>query len=79
MKREHKDGLQWWLDQYKDASHEDLVKYIQSLCIDWAETDTNVRDIAGCVLDKKWLEGDSYGVPGIEDIVKRLVEEIFSN
>lgn len=44
--------------------------------MDWAETDTNVRKAARKVLTKFEVEGDSWGVPAIEDIVDALVARL---
>lgn len=73
MKHKHEDDLQWWLNRYKNVSHEDLVKEVRAMCLDWAETDTNVRELASKILDNYSINGDSYGVPGIEDIVEKLM------
>ena len=39
----------------------------------WADTDTAIRLAARRVLSKFDVEGDSYGVPSIEEIVEKLV------
>lgn len=49
--------------------------YIQEL-LHWAETDTAVRASAARVLTDLQVNGDSYGVPMIEDIVELLVKRI---
>lgn len=49
--------------------------YAQALT-DWADTDTAVRLAARRVLTEFEVEGDSYGVPMIEDIVEALVARI---
>lgn len=43
---------------------------------DWADTDTAVRKSARKVLSEFEVEGDSYGVPTIADIVDILVAKI---
>lgn len=43
---------------------------------DWAETDTFVRKEAAKVLTDFEVNGDSYGVPAIENIVELLVKKI---
>lgn len=43
---------------------------------DWAETDTFVRKEALKVLTDFEVNGDSYGVPAIENIVELLVKKI---
>lgn len=43
---------------------------------DDAEKDTAVRQMAGEVLTDFEVNGDSYGVPGIENIVELLVKRI---
>lgn len=49
--------------------------YAQAL-MDWADTDTAVRITARRVLTEFETEGDSYGVPMIEDIVDLLVARL---
>lgn len=55
----------------------DAEKLSQHLS-DWAETDTAVRAIARRVLTEFEVEGDSYGVPSLADVVKSLVKKIES-
>lgn len=43
---------------------------------DWAETDTAVRQAALRVLTEFEVNGDSYGVPSVEDIVDKLVAKV---
>ncbi len=43
---------------------------------DWADTDTKVREVALRVLTDFEVNGDSYGVPCIADIVDTLVKKI---
>lgn len=43
---------------------------------DWAHTDTVVRNAARRVLTEFEVDGDTYGVPAIEDIVELLVAKI---
>lgn len=49
---------------------------IDSMRKDEANTDTAIRDAARKVLPAFDVDGDSYGVPSIEDIVESLVAEI---
>jgi len=44
--------------------------------VDWAETDTKVKALLEPILGKEFIEGDSYGVPSIEDCVEKAVEEL---
>jgi len=54
-----------------------LLNKVQKLSnSDWAETDTAVRERARKVLSEMQVEGDSYGVPPIEEIVDLLVAEV---
>ena len=55
---------------------EELRKRYKDELTDWAETDSHVRKKAREVLTEFEVEGDSYGVPPIEDIVDKLVENI---
>lgn len=45
---------------------------------DWAETDSSIRNLAVRVLTDFEVNGDSYGVPTVEDIVELLVKRIES-
>lgn len=54
-------------------------KLLQLALLDFAETDTFVRKEALKVLTEKQVNGDSYGIPGIEDIVSLLVSKIELN
>lgn len=47
--------------------------YYQKCLEDGAETDAEVRRLAKMVLSESAVEGNSYGVPTIEEIVKDLV------
>jgi len=67
---------QWWLDTCKNQTHEELVHEIYLHCMDWADTDVEVRKLAEPILGKEYIEGDSYGVPAIKDIVEQLVQRI---
>ena len=52
-------------------------KIIEYMCLDWAHDHTYVENIAkklGIPQDR--IEGDSYGVPGIIELVDMIVEKI---
>ena len=49
---------------------------LEQFLSDWSETDLQVRVKALEVLSEKEINGDSYGVPAIEDIVDSLVNTI---
>lgn len=42
---------------------------------DQAATETRIRELAAQVLPQSWLDGDSHGVPSVEDVVERLTEQ----
>lgn len=50
-----------------------LKREIHSLCLDWAEAHTYAQNVAKRYLPESTVEGDSYGVPGIEELVDMLV------
>jgi hypothetical protein len=43
---------------------------------DDCETDTNVRELARPILGDIKVDGDSYGVPGLEDIIEELIKQL---
>lgn len=49
--------------------------YAQQL-LDLAEEDVIIREVAKKVLTEEEVEGDSYGVPMLSDIVEKLVAKI---
>jgi hypothetical protein len=53
-----------------------VLTHYKTLLIDTCETDTTVRKFALEVLTDYEVNGDSYGVPAIEDIVALLVEKV---
>lgn len=59
----------------KTDSEKAKVFYAQTL-MDHAEEDTAIRKEARKVLTEDEVEGDSYGVPMLSDIVDRLVKKI---
>lgn len=69
----------WQLNEIvKTIPIANLRKYYCQELEDWAHTDTIVRQCAKRVLSEFEVEGDSYGVPMIEDIVELLVKKIES-
>lgn len=52
---------------------EDLRRYYCENLRDQADDDTEIRKLAARVLPEFDVEGDSYGVPGITEIVESLV------
>jgi hypothetical protein len=54
-----------------------LNRYVENL-LDWAETDNYIRDRVRGILSDKCIDGDSYGVPTVEDIVDNLVDMILA-
>lgn len=55
---------------------EELRVLYQRAIEDFSDSDFNARRAARRVLTEFEVEGDSYGVPGLEDIVERLVAKI---
>lgn len=47
-----------------------------SILEDWADDDTSIREMARKYLTEFEVEGDSYGVPSLVDVVKKLCERI---
>ena len=46
-------------------------------CIDWANDHTYAQIVAKRVgVPEAQVEGDSYGVPGIQDLIDMIVEEL---
>lgn len=54
------------------------IHLLMQLNIDACETDTYIRKVAGQVLTDFKINGDSFGVPTLEDIVDQLVNKIKS-
>ena len=50
-----------------------LEEQFKMLLIDNVETDTAIRDMCREVLTDKQIDGDSLGVPTLEDIVEMLI------
>jgi hypothetical protein len=63
-------------ESVKKQSREDLEKYYIQLLVDSSDTDTYIRDRVKGILTDFEINGDSYGVPSIEDIVNLLCEKI---
>lgn len=55
---------------------EELEKINKLACEDWADDDTRVKELAKPFLTKFEIEGDSYGVPGVIDIVESLTKQL---
>ncbi len=62
--------------QIAQRSLAELRLYYRNLLIESSETDTTVRNLASQVLTDFEVNGDSYGVPCIEDIVELLVARV---
>jgi len=49
-------------------------------CVDWAEDHTYAQNVAKRVgVPEKEVEGDSYGVPAIQDLIDMIAERIPPN
>lgn len=54
----------------------DYEKMLMDVLRDWAEDDTAIREMAKKYLTEFEVEGDSYGVPPIVDVVEKLCKII---
>lgn len=53
------------------------VKEINRIaCLDWADDDTRVKEMAKKFYPAAEVDGDSYGVPGVVDIVEWLIDDL---
>lgn len=50
-----------------------LEEQLKIILIDTAETDTAIMDMCRGILTDKQIDGDSLGVPTLEDIVAKLI------
>lgn len=57
-------------------SLEELRVAYRNELLDWAETDTYVKEIAARVLSPKEIDGDGYAFQSVEDIVDILVKRM---
>lgn len=64
--------------QQQIAKHSlpELQKLYENMLMDWAEDDTDGRNLALTVLTDAQVNGDSYGVPTLVDIIETLVAEV---
>jgi len=69
-----------WIDGLVSKHNNDIKSAIEkatetlrAVIRDDCETDTNVRNLARPILGDFAVDGDSYGVPGLEDIVEQLI------
>jgi hypothetical protein len=67
------------LGQVAAVSPDAEIERLRALVKDDAETDIAVRNIARPVLGDAAVDGDSYGVPTLEDIVERLRASLASH
>lgn len=66
--------LKYWIKT--NFSLEELRKAYYDLLVETSETEEEVRKMAKKVLPDLEVYGDSYGVPGIGDIVESLIKRI---
>ena len=59
-----------------ERSLDELRCLYKTLLLDSCHTEVEIDALAARVLDRDWLNGDSYGVPDTIQIVERLVQEI---
>lgn len=64
------------IDHVNNKSIEELRKLYILLLEDSVDDDTKIRQLAAEVLTDFEINGDSYGVPTIVDIVELLVKKI---
>jgi hypothetical protein len=64
-----------WNKHLADAINAALAA-LRAVVKDDCETDTNVRELARPILGDFKVDGDSYGVPGLEDITKELIKQL---
>lgn len=57
-------------------SRDQLEKYYATFLLDSAETENYIREKCKDVLTDFEINGNSYGVPTLEEIVDKLVEKI---
>lgn len=62
------EEMQQWIRRAVHAEHS-----LKRMASDWAETDTFIRNVAAPILGREAVDGDSYGVPPVENIVEMLV------
>ena len=59
----------------KSQPRAELENMYASFLLDSAETDTYIREKCAGILNDFEINGDSYGVPAIEDLFDKLVEK----
>src|ERR1043166_1964598 len=57
------------------AENERLSQQLKRRCEDWAEDDTAIRNLCRPILGDAAVDGDSYRVPSIVDLVERLAKD----
>lgn len=55
---------------------EEAIHHYARLLLDTSSDEVEIETLAKQVLDPKWVDGDSYGVPSTVDIVERLVAKV---
>lgn len=63
---------------HKDDDYEKFLDRYVLMLMDDSETDTYIRNRVRGILTDFEIDGDSWGVPALEDIVDRLCEMIFA-
>src|SRR2546429_5710871 len=61
------------------AERDRLAAQLKLANEDWAEDDTAIRDLCRPILGDAAVEGDSYGVPSVVELVEKLVGELKRN
>jgi hypothetical protein len=76
----HENSLNDLIDYIKrnHSDYDEIVRLYAIQLMDSAECDNYVRDRVRGILTDFEIDGDSFGVPTIEDIVNDLVEKILA-
>src|SRR2546430_8430937 len=61
------------------AERDRLAAQLKLASEDWAEDDTAIRDLCRPILGDAAVDGDSYGVPSVVELVEKLVGELKRN
>jgi phosphoenolpyruvate-protein kinase (PTS system EI component) len=77
-RRRSKQAIEGIVETYEKLldSERKLSEIRLALIKDHCETDTNIRELARPILGNFKVDGDSYGVPGLEDIVEELIKQL---
>jgi len=74
----HQEQLNNLIQGFSKYSREELERHHALELLDWAETDTYIRKKCRGIIKDEDIDGDTYGVPTIEDLVDKLIEKIIN-